>query len=485
MIKKIIPTLCFLYLLSVNAFADTVFIPIDFGGSMPDHYIDMFLTTASEISDVALLDQDASKALLEKHFIDIPRARADDFGMLDLISSGAVNYHKGRHDNADEMFAEAFRIALAHPEFLAVHEDVTEGLWIIGAYWLQLRFYIKNDMDAVKAAVDKMIRIFPLRKPIGADFPEEIAAIYRDRMPNQTRGHQIRSVAESGGGCSLHVNGDVLDKTATYYVYGGSYAISKVCNNGVVRVITMDIYELTQLSLDSGLFVDFTYPQNDMYVEHTDTTSEALSERFYQLAKILGVGYVVGVGYVPDGHPYLRPGLTALLTDSSRKGIVRVRTAAPNEVATYTDMKKFVSTVFKGGVTQTPTSKESVFGPVGWTGVGQMSAGAVSLIVGAVFGGMALKEKSGDEGKSASAPFSPETGTAESNDQISKRDQYKLVAYTTLGIGAGLAVVGLGLMLFDKFYLEPRSDNLYRADRIQFQFGADSDGFQAGLSWTF
>lgn len=66
-----------------------------------------------------------------------------------------------------------------------------------------------------------------------------------------------------------------------------------------------------------------------------------------------------------------------------------------------------------------------------------------------------------------------------------KRDTYKTVADVSFGVGGGLAAIGLGLVLLDKLYLEPNSQNLYRAEGVKFQFDVHNDGVQAGLTWQF
>ena len=48
-----------------------------------------------------------------------------------------------------------------------------------------------------------------------------------------------------------------------------------------------------------------------------------------------------------------------------------------------------------------------------------------------------------------------------------------------------MAAIGLGLVLLDKLYLEPNSQNLYRAEGVKFQFDVHNDGVQAGLTWQF
>ena len=480
MMKKLILTLCFLYVMSAMAWADTVLIPLDFGGSISDQYIDSFLRAANALDGVKVLDYGEQKALLDTHFIEVNKAKSDDLGMIDLAESGAAAYNDGEHQNADEMFAEAFKIALAHPEFLAVTGDAAEELWIAGAFWLQIQLYIKNDMDALKDAIDTMIRIFPLRSPTGKDFPDEIANIYRERMPNQIRGHKVTSVANLG--CTLHINGDVLSNEEEYYIYSGNYALAKVCGYEVIRVVSMEVYEPMVLSLESGLFLDYEYPASEKYVEHSDTTREALSDRLYMLAKILGVEQVVGIGYVPSGHPYLRSGFTAILASTSRKGLVRARTARPEEVSSQDGMKAFASALFNGELFQSEIASDSFFSPVSWTGVAIGSAGFVSLIVGAVYGGLTIKEN--DKFRELEKQIENRE-SQEYLDHAHKRDRYKLITDITLGVGAGLLVVGAGLLLLDKFYLEPNSSNLYRADGLQFQFDIRPDGAQAGFSWTF
>ena len=479
MMKRLFLTLCFLYVMSAVAWADdTLIIPLDFGGSISDEYIDSFIKAANELDGVRVMDYGERKTLLDTHFITVENAKSDDLGMIDLAESGAAAYNDGEHQNADEMFAEAFKIALAHPEFLAVTGDAAEEMWIAGAFWLQIQLYIKNDMKALTDAIDTMIRIFPLRTPSGKDFPDEIANIYRERMPNPIRGHKVTSVANLG--CTLHFNGDVLSNDEEYYIYSGRYALAKVCGYEVIRVVSMEVYEPTVLSLESGLFLDFEYPSSEKYVEHSDTTREALSERLYTLAKILGVKQIVGIGYVPSGHPYLRSGFTAIVANTTRQGLVRARTARPEEVSTPSGMKTFASAVFNGELFQSEIAPDSFFSPTSWAGIGIGSAGLVSLIVGAVYGGLTVKEN--DKFREL------ELNDRQSEDYLDhahKRDKYKLITDITLGVGAGLVVVGAGLILLDKFYLEPNSDNLYRADGMQFQFDIRPDGAQAGFSWTF
>lgn len=481
MIYKILILTCgCLCLGPANAFADTIMIPIDFGGSASVQYNDDFLKAAAELDDVHILDYGERQALLDQHFIEVSKAQSDDLGMIDLAESGAVAYNDGEHDNADEMFSEAFKIAVAHPEFLAVSSDAAEEMWIAGAFWLQVRYYIKNDIEALKEAIDIMIRVFPLRTPMGSDFPDEIASIYRERMPNQVRGHKLQSIANLG--CTLRINGDRLSNDESYYIYSGNYAIAKVCGFEVVRIVNMDIYEPTLLSLESGLFMDFDYPHEHKYVEHVDTTRDALSERLYQLAKILNIDQIVLVGYVPYGHPYLKSGYTALLANTTRKGLVRARTATPDDIATPQGMKEFASVVFHGGQLASGEIAESKLSPVSWSGIAVGSIGVATLIVGIVFGVLAKNEN--DEFQRLEKIYDDrKSGTY--LDHAHKRDTYKTVADVSFGVGGGMAAIGLGLVLLDKLYLEPNSQNLYRAEGVKFQFDVHNDGVQAGLSWQF
>ena len=143
--KRLFLTLCFLYVMSAFAWADdTLIIPLDFGGSISDEYIDSFIKAANELDGVRVMDYGERKALLDTHFITVENAKSDDLGMIDLAESGAAAYNDGEHQNADEMFAEAFKIALAHPEFLAVTGDAAEEMWIAGAFWLQIQLYISR-----------------------------------------------------------------------------------------------------------------------------------------------------------------------------------------------------------------------------------------------------------------------------------------------------------------------------------------------------
>jgi hypothetical protein len=145
-------------------------------------------------------------------------------------------------------------------------------------------------------------------------------------------------------------------------------------------------------------------------------------------------------------------------------------------------MKEFASVVFHGGQLASGEIAESKLSPVSWSGIAVGSVGVATLIVGIVFGVLAKNEN--DEFQRLEKIYDDrKSGTY--LDHAHKRDTYKTVADVSFGVGGGMAAIGLGLVLLDKLYLEPNSQNLYRAEGVKFQFDVHNDGVQAGLSWQF
>ncbi len=475
-LKSLMMALGLTCLTATPALADTVYVPIDFGGSAPLSYTEAFLNSARANVDAKMLSAEQNEEILKAHFLDL--TDRDDQGLRDIFESATNAYFEGQSDVADEMYTEAFKIATEHPEVLALSTTIGNDLYEAGAYWLQIKHFVNNDEAALKAAIDTLIRIFPTRSPNGDNWPDEIASVYRDRMPTGIMGHEL--TVKASNGCHIKINGDELQSTNTIRMYSGTYAIAKVCGREITRVVKLDLLTSKTFDFDNGLYRDFTYPRKNTLVSRPDATRELLTEQLVEIGHILGVEQVVGVGYVPGDHPFLEAGFTAVLADTYEEKLIRARTAPKGDIATEIGMQDFVNSLFAGGI------YHEIAGGHGldWimtTGIATTSVGVASLITGAVLGGLAKHEN--DEFRKLEKRIDARTSGSHLS-HADKRDKYKIAADITFGIGGGLSAIGIGLIMFDLFYIQKNSDDIY-ANRPQLQFNVDRDGANVGLTWNF
>ena len=457
------------------AFADTVYVPIDFGGSVPKQFDELFLKAARALPSAELLNDEAQTALLDAHFINT--SDQNDYGIRQSFESASNNYMIGNYDLSDAEFVKAFETAQAHPEVLAISTTLADELFYAGAYWLQLRHFVQQDQAALQEAIGIMVRLFPGRSPNGEEFPNEIAAPYREQIPKGLMGHELKLATKHG--CKLKINGEVVGEEAELRLYSGKYAFSKVCGENAVRVVKFDVIHSMSFTFDEGLYPNYSYPPQNKYVARKNLTREKLSDELSQLARILEVDQVVGVGYVPGDYGFLESGYTAILAD--RSGLIRARTAPKDDVATESGMADFTRAVFEG------TMFHEIEGGhgLGWmttTGIVVTSLGAASMIAGGIMGGLAMYEN--DEYlRLKKLRSARENG--EYLDHADKRNAYKGVTDKLLFIGAGAAVLGAVLIVVDQLAIRPYSSDLYRAELPMLQINASKEATSVGVNWTF
>lgn len=462
---------------ALSAYAETVYIPIDFGGSAPTSYTESFLEIARNHPEANMLNEDDNEQLIRSHFIDV--IDRDDHGLKDMCEAATNAYFDGQNDVADEMFKQAFAIATENPEVLALSTSAADNLFQAGAFWLQIHHFVNGDQDRLIKAMDTIIRVLPNHMPSGDNWPDEIASVYRERMPAGIMGHEINVSATNG--CHLKVNGEEINQGESIRIYSGDYAFAKICGREITRVTKINVLDSVTFDYDSGLYPLFDYYKNKSLQAKTITSQEQLSDYLVELGRILKVDNVIGVGYVPSGHPFLESGFTAILIDTNEGKITRARTAPKDDISTTDGMQDFVNTVFMGGLYQKIEGGRTL----GWvtnTGIVTSTLGAAALIAGGVLGGLTYHE---DSEFKRLQNYIDERANDNHLKHAQKRDTYKKYADILYGAGGGVLAIGLVLVLVDQLYLQPHSSDIYRAELPNLLLNVDHDATNVGLSWTF
>lgn len=479
--KLSLPLFVISLLFAANLSAQTVYIPVDFGGFSPIQINRVFLNSALSMPNSDMLDEEARVRLLGSRFTEI--IMNDVMPMEKRLETAIKAYHSGEIELAISEFSALLETATDHLTELSLRPGLSFELFNAGAYLMQIQYFVKEDVEATRAVADRMIRLFPTRKPEGEQFPDELALIYRERMPRGMMGHELKLISNTG--CDVRVNGHRIPSEQAslgFPVYAGLYAVSKVCGQETVRNMVIPIYDSTVIDFEDAFHRAFNYPIGVSLRADVSTTSlDSIVEDLVKIGRRLEVPYVVGLGLVPIKTNEFQSGYTAIYVDVNMGKLIRLRSAHPGDVSSAAGMDDMTNSVFKGGGYKKIDGGPAI-GALTVTGITSLSLGVATLIAGSVTGVLAMKE---DDKLQKARLTAEDRRMGRHFDAVEKRDKYAKLTDIFIGTGVGLVGLGVTLWLVDQFVIQPASDDPYRASRfgVDAQIGPESFGLNFSMDF--
>lgn len=469
---------------SIHAsWAQTIVVPINYGAFDAPAIDKLFVETAILDGRMKMMEQWRQQSTLLAAF---PEARTPDVSEATvLFEQGKVAYFNGEFDTAIQKLGSAMDLVEKNILWMASAPAFSDTVFEGGAYLLQIYLYGVNKPEELNTSIDRMIRIFPTREPKGDYFPQELADKYRERMPNQRLGHTLK--VETSSDCTTRLNGHAIPIEMAHdgiKIFSGKYAVSKTCGDHIVRTFVVPIYQSETINFEDDFARAYTFPRSKILNATLQSlTMDQLVEFLLLIGKRTEVKHVVGLGIVPEGHPFMREGYTAILVDVDAQKPVRARAAMERELSSPANMKDFIDAVWTGEayseLTNTLKSRALLH-----SGIALTTIGGAALIAATTLAVFAKKEN--DNYTKWSKLYENRENPEKLKSSLQKRNKLSLSADILFGVGGGLAAAGIAMIVVDVLLHKQKGENnLFYASGLNFDLSIQADSMMLGLQYRW
>ncbi|MFA5625012.1 MAG: hypothetical protein WC966_08180 [Bradymonadales bacterium] len=464
------------------AFAENIIVQVDYGAFQAPATDKLFSEISIMDPRIEMPEPWLQARMLLEAFPDV--AVPDVSEAKVLFVQGKEAYFNGDFEDAVKKLEGALDLVEKNIIWMTLAPGFSDDVFEGGAYLLQIYLYGLDDADSLVKNIDRIIRLFPTREPKGDYFPQELAEQYRERMPSQRLGHNLK--VETSSECETRLNGQIIPPEMAkdgIKLYSGTYAVSKTCGNQIVRAFVVPIYSSETVNFEDDFSRAFTYPRNKVLrATASNLTMDILISHLALIGKRVGAKHIIGVGMAPEDHPFMPEGYTAILVDVEAEEGIRARAAKQAELIPPDNMKDFVNSLWTGD-SYTKLTESATSRPVLNAGIALSYIGGATLIAATTLAVFAKKEN--ENYTKLNKIYENRASDGKLKESIQRRDRLSLSADIMFGISGGLLAAGIAMIVTDVILYKKKAKNNLFYSAFDFGISIQRDALQFGLEYKF
>ena len=434
-----------LSLFAVEASAQTVFIPVNFGATFePQQINDMVFSTGSEDARLQLVSRDERDAQLGTHFPELTLPNVSD--LEQLFANGNEAYFDGDYEASVRFLREGLNQASDRLVGLSLRPGFAETTYQGGLYLAQMLLNVQEKEDEAAVVVETLIRLFPTQSPNAEMFPPQFLELYQSYLPSAANGNEL--TVRVGEGCYARINGKDLAGGAEskVIVLKGEYGIVEVCDEQTTRAYVLPVNGPTVVDFRGVFAKAYTYPIS-LTLDAKDhmESDETMGDLLGTIGERIGAAHVIGGGLVPEGGT-ATPGYRMVLVDVKSKSVTRAFTVPPSELASKEGMADALNALWTGAEFEVISLEPEGGISLATISYITMGTGVVVLSTAAVLG--VLAKQANDDFYTCNDDEACRQ-TDKRSEYIRTRWRYSLVADILYGAGGAIAAAGLGMLIYD------------------------------------